>query len=416
MKKLARWYSDISIKRKLSVITTCVILAALLPIAGVTLGYEYRSARSVAAREVKVQTNIIRDNTAAALAFRDQSAATEVLDTLRASPNVTQAVLMLPDGSLFAHYTRDGSTSLLAGLPDQREQDILGEDSIQVSRSVQLKNQTVGWLVLQSSLDELHARIRLYALFVLLNTLVALGFAHWLAQRLITGITRPLSRLVNLTQDVARTEDYSLREVVESRDEIGELSQAFNAMLQHIHDRDLRLNQLAYRDNVTGLTNRHYFKERAEQAVTQALNAGSRCGLMFIDLDRFKVVNDTLGHDVGDELLQVVALRLSSLLRSCDVVCRIGGDEFAVIYENIHDLSGMTTVAQKMVDTLAQAVPLRGQSVFIGASIGISVCPDNASSMSELLRCADVAMYHAKAQGRGQVCVYEMAAQAVVSA
>jgi len=220
----------------------------------------------------------------------------------------------------------------------------------------------------------------------------------------------------HLTHNVTRNEDYTLREVVESKDEIGELSQAFNTMLSHIHDRDVRLNQLAYRDSLTGLTNRHYFKERAEQAVTNALNNGTRCGLMFIDLDRFKAVNDTLGHEVGDELLQVVALRLNSLLRNSDVVCRIGGDEFAVIFENIHELSGMMAVAQKMVHMLAQAVPLRGQDVFIGASIGISVCPDNASNMSDLLRCADVAMYQAKSKGRGQVSIYEMAGDQMVSA
>jgi diguanylate cyclase (GGDEF)-like protein len=261
--------------------------------------------------------------------------------------------------------------------------------------------------VLESSLDELHERIGIYALFIALSTLVALGLAHMLARYLIASITRPLSRLVTLTHDVASREDYTLREMVESRDEIGALSHAFNTMLSHIHDRDVRLNHLAYRDNVTGLTNRHYFKERAEQAVGNALLKGSLCCLMFIDLDRFKAVNDTLGHEVGDELLYVVAQRLSSLLRNHDVVCRIGGDEFAVILENVKNIDSVKTVAQKMVQALAQAVRLHGQDIFIGASIGISTCPDHAHSVTELLRCADVAMYQAKGQGRGQFCVYD---------
>jgi diguanylate cyclase (GGDEF)-like protein len=243
-------------------------------------------------------------------------------------------------------------------------------------------------------------------LFIVLSTLVALIFAHVLARRLIASITRPLSRLVTLTHNVAAQEDYTLRETVESRDEIGDLSQAFNTMLSHIHERDVRLNQLAYRDNVTGLFNRHYFKERAEQALGNTLRYGSNFCLMFIDLDRFKAVNDTLGHEVGDELLMEVAQRLSGLLRNNDVVCRIGGDEFAVVLENVKDFDGMCAKAEKMVRALEKAVFLRGQEVFIGASIGISICPDHATTVTELLRCADLAMYQAKAQGRGQYCVY----------
>ena len=407
MTRLQRWFRDLPIERKLSAITTCVVLAALLPIAIAALSYEYRAALRAGVLEIQVQASIIRDNTAAALAFRDQTAATEVLDTLRASSTIVQAVLTLPDDSIFAHYTRGGTKLSPALAQLQAEQEIITANSILVSRRVYLKNQVVGSLMMEANLNELHDRIRFYALFMALGTLAALGFAHWLARRLIASITHPLSRLVTLTHKVASSEDYTLREVVESHDEIGELSQAFNTMLSHIHDRDMRLNQLAYRDNVTGLTNRHYFKERAEEAVAKAMRSGSHCGLMFIDLDRFKAVNDTLGHEVGDELLQVVAQRLSSLLRKSDVVCRIGGDEFAVILEDVKEYSDMTTIAEKMVRALAQAVPLRGHDVFIGASIGISVFPDHANSMSELLRCADVAMYQAKSQGRGQCCIYK---------
>jgi diguanylate cyclase (GGDEF)-like protein len=406
MKPLARWFRDLPIERKLSVITTCVVLAALLPIVGVTLGYEYFAVRRAALQEVQVQANIIRDNTAAALAFRDQGSATEVLDTLRASPSVVQAVLSLPDGSRFAQYRRAGSEFDPTMAQRQSDQETITGDDIQVSRSVQLKGQAVGWLVVKSSLDELHNRIWFYALFIVLSTLVALIFAHVLARRLIASITRPLSRLVTLTHNVAAQEDYTLRETVESQDEIGDLSQAFNTMLSHIHERDVRLNQLAYRDNVTGLFNRHYFKERAEQALGNTLRYGSNFCLMFIDLDRFKAVNDTLGHEVGDELLKEVAQRLSGLLRNNDVVCRIGGDEFAVILENVKDLDGMCGKAGKMVRALEKAVILHGQEVFIGASIGISICPDQATTVTELLRCADLAMYQAKAQGRGQYCVY----------
>lgn len=404
--KLKDWFHNQSIQHKLSGITAVVIVAALLPIGSVTLGYEYHAIRKAALEEVQIQADIIRNNAAAAVAFQDPVAATEVLATLRASPSIAQAMLFLPDGSAFAHYTH--SDIVPGPLPEEQRADSATASwkSILVVRSVHLKSQMVGWLVIESNLNAFYVRMQLYAAVILLCTLAGLALAQWLARRLISRITEPLSRLVALTHHVADQKDYTLRETVESKDEIGDLSQAFNTMLSHIHERDVRLNQLAYYDSVTGLANRHYFKERAEQAVGNALRYGSRCCLMFIDLDRFKAVNDSLGHDVGDELLQAVAQRLSTTLRNNDVVCRIGGDEFAVILENVKNVNDVARLAQKMIDALEESFSLRGQDISIGASIGISVCPEHADSMADLLRCADIAMYQAKSLGRGQFRTY----------
>jgi diguanylate cyclase (GGDEF)-like protein len=404
--KLQDWFHNQSIQRKLSGITAAVIVAALLPIGSVTLGYEYHAIRKAALEEVQIQADIIRDNAAAALAFQDSAAATEVLRTLRASPTISRAILFLPNGDAFSHFNR---ASIAPGyLPKEQMADSATTSwkNIVVVRSVHLQSQAVGWLVIESSLNAFYVRLQLYAMVILFCTLVGLGLALLLARRLITRITEPLSRLVALTHHVARDKDYTLREPVESTDEIGDLSQAFNTMLSHIHERDVRLNQLAYYDNVTGLANRHYFRERAEQAVGNALRYGSRCCLMFIDLDRFKAVNDSWGHDVGDELLRAVAQRLSKTLRNNDVVCRIGGDEFAVILENVKNLSDVPPLAQKMINALTEPFLLRDKDISIGASIGISTCPEHADSMADLLRCADIAMYLAKSRGRGQYCVY----------
>lgn len=404
--KLQDWFHNQSIQYKLSGITAVVIVAALLPIGSVMLGYEYHAIRKAALEEVQIQADIIRNNAAGALAFQDPVTAAEVLGTLRASPSVAQAMLFLPDGRSFAHYTP--SDTAPGPLPQEQRVDSATASwkSILVVRSVHLKSQMVGWLVIESSLNAFYVRIQLYAAVIILCALAGLALAQWLARRLITRITEPLSRLVALTHHVADQKDYTLRETVESKDEIGDLSQAFNTMLSHIHERDVRLNQLAYYDSVTGLANRHYFKERADQAVGNALRYGGRCCLMFIDLDRFKAVNDSLGHDVGDELLQAVAQRLRTTLRNNDVVCRIGGDEFAVILENVQNVNDVARLAQKMIDALEKSFLLRGHGISIGASIGISVCPDHADSMAELLRCADIAMYQAKAQGRGQFRSY----------
>lgn len=404
--KFKDWFRDQSIQRKLSGITAMVILAAMLPIVSVTLGYEYHAVRQGALKELQVQADIIRDNAAAALAFRDLSAATEVLDTLRSSPNISRAVLLLPDGSFYAQYVPNGKSSNVLSVANLADGETISWSSMGVVRRAYLKQEPVGWLLIESSLDTFYVRIQWYAMVIFFSTLAGVGCALWLARRLIARIVEPLSRLVTLTHHVASKEDYTLRETVESQDEIGGLSQAFNTMLSHIHERDVRLNQLAYYDNVTGLANRHYFKERAEQAVGNALRYGGRSCLMFIDLDRFKAVNDTLGHEMGDELLRAVAQRLTKTLRNNDVVCRIGGDEFAVILENVKSLNDVGLLAQKMVQILAQPFVLDGHEALIGGSIGISACPDHAHTMAELLHCSDIAMYQAKALGRGQFCIY----------
>ncbi|HEX5393837.1 MAG TPA: EAL domain-containing protein [Rhodocyclaceae bacterium] len=401
--KIGEWFANRSIQAKLGIINSLVILAALLPIVGITLGYEYFAVRQAMLEELQVQANIVRDSSAAAMAFRDQQAAGEVLETLRASPNVVQAALVLPDGALYASYAKEGiGFSLAADNASDLDSQRILNDSIRISRTIHLKKAFVGNLVVESSLDAFYERMAFYFLVILVTTLGGLVLANRLSRYLKTSITGPLSRLVALTHHVSVNQDYTQLPVIETKDEIGGLSRAFNEMLSNIQERDSRLNKLAYFDNVTGLANRHYFKERAEQAVENALRYDSRCCLMFIDLDDFKIVNDTMGHHVGDQLLYEVAQRLSRSFRGNDVVCRIGGDEFAVILENVKDVNVVETLAQKLIAALVQPLHLQGADVVVGASIGIGVCPDNATTTPDLLRIADAAMYQAKASGKNQ--------------
>jgi diguanylate cyclase (GGDEF)-like protein len=206
---------------------------------------------------------------------------------------------------------------------------------------------------------------------------------------------------------VTEHQDYTLpREVNDSNDEVGSLSRAFDDMLSRIQERDIKLSQMAYYDNVTRLTNRHYFMERLDQAVRNSQRYGTRCCLMFIDLDNFKTVNDSYGHDVGDELLREVASQLTAVLRDNDVVCRIGGDEFAVIIENNKDMLGPGILAQKIIAKLSTPMVLQGKDVHIGASIGLSGCPENAITAANLMRTADAAMYKAKEGGKNCFRIY----------
>ena len=163
-----------------------------------------------------------------------------------------------------------------------------------------------------------------------------------------------------------------------------------------------RAEFLATRDALTGLPNRVLLHDRLEQSVFNAARHHTGFGFMFIDLDRFKTINDSLGHQVGDELLKRVALRLTACVRATDTVARLGGDEFAVILENLgnDDSEGAQAVAEKMIAAMGAPMLIDNQHLSTSCSIGISVYPTDGKDSAALMKNADVAMYYAKEKGR----------------
>jgi diguanylate cyclase (GGDEF)-like protein len=173
---------------------------------------------------------------------------------------------------------------------------------------------------------------------------------------------------------------------------------------------DTMLHQ-ALHDGLTGLANRALFTDRIQHALTQGRRRGTVCGVIFIDLDRFKTVNDSLGHASGDDLLVAVARRIDQSLRSADTAARLGGDEFAVLLEDLNSADEAVLVAERVIEALSTPVVVAGREVYVRASLGIAVGRDDAD---ELLRRADVAMCRAKADGQGRHRVFEESMQAEV--
>jgi len=195
------------------------------------------------------------------------------------------------------------------------------------------------------------------------------------------------------------------RDELESRvqERTQELATA-NAQLQdEIFERmqtEQRIWHLAHHDSLTGLPNRALLQDRLSQAITQASRRDSRVAVMFLDLDRFKSINDTLGHAIGDELLKNIAERLRNAVRGVDTVSRLGGDEFVVVLNEIGSLDDAVMVAEKIISALAPVVYISGHALQTTPSIGISIYPDDGAEAMQLMRNADTAMYHAKAVGR----------------
>jgi diguanylate cyclase (GGDEF)-like protein/PAS domain S-box-containing protein len=171
------------------------------------------------------------------------------------------------------------------------------------------------------------------------------------------------------------------------------------AAIQLQHDAR-RLEFLAHHDTLTGLPNRAMFSERAREAVAHARRHQKTAALLFIDLDNFKTVNDTLGHDIGDTLLKVISSRLRASVRGDDFIARIGGDEFCVLLQDIADPREAAAVAQKLLHELGKSYRIGEHSVHSGASIGIACVPQDGDDVATLLRLADLAMYRAKELGR----------------
>ncbi|MGH8733897.1 MAG: diguanylate cyclase domain-containing protein, partial [Burkholderiales bacterium] len=181
---------------------------------------------------------------------------------------------------------------------------------------------------------------------------------------------------------------------------LSELERAVAERTAELEEAKARAQHLADHDALTGLPNRRLLEDRLTQALALSYRNRKNTAVMFVDLDRFKNINDSLGHSVGDQLLKDVAQRLVKQLRVGDTICRIGGDEFVVVLPEIKRSSDLAHVAQKVIEHLSQPVTIEERELIVTPSIGIAVFPDDGRDAESLIRNADAAMYHAKELGR----------------
>jgi diguanylate cyclase (GGDEF)-like protein len=246
------------------------------------------------------------------------------------------------------------------------------------------------------------------ALLIFTGLLMAGGaFVVW-------DVASAISRAANLAT-TAKLAD--LPTTPTRKDEIGTLMSSFAKMLATIEQQTdeinrfpKRLDQLArqaFRDSLTSMPNRALFMDRLSHALTRTERRGEQLAVLFLDLDRFKVVNDSLGHSVGDQLLVGVSQRLAACLRPEDTIARLGGDEFAILLEDVKDDRGPTSVADRLTAELQQPFKVEGREVIITVSIGIAMSTAKRMTPEDILRDADLAMYHAKGKGKARYEVFD---------
>jgi len=391
--------------------------------------YQQRNARDALVDNVSGQARLMALYSEAALTFSNRS---DVLDVLNKGqlPSLQQGAVYMADGEMFATVQRDvqGSLPNRLALPVTAATEISDEQLYLVQPIGRDGDNPIGYLALQVSLRELNAASQRSLLLLLLigAALIAVSFA--LALRLQRYISGPILNLARLTSQVSTRNDFTLRAPVQGEDEIARLARGFNHMLDVIGEREqardraeaaLRdsknnlehavqeLHHLANYDSLTELPNRSLCMDRISNALMRASREHDQVAIIFLDLDHFKEVNDSLGHGIGDELLKSAADRLQDCLRRGDTLARLGGDEFVLVLEELHDDLNVITVLNKIIARFADAFHISGYVVSTTVSMGVAIFPSDGRDVHTLMRNADTAMYKAKELGRNTYQFYQ---------
>ena len=215
-------------------------------------------------------------------------------------------------------------------------------------------------------------------------------------------INIPINEIIKKIENIITNGDYSQKLDINQNDEFGILATKFNEMAKQIRSRENALDAMVKQDILTKIPNRVMFNDRLKDALSRAKRLNTKIAVYFIDLDEFKVINDTLGHDLGDKLLIKVANNLIQVMRQNDLLARIGGDEFNVLVEDLESVVVAEQIAKKLIKQLSLPVTIDNQEIKITGSVGVAIYPIDAKNSITLLKNADLAMYDAKNDGKNR--------------
>ncbi len=216
----------------------------------------------------------------------------------------------------------------------------------------------------------------------------------------------PLQSLLVNTHKMEKGAKLDIEDLT-SKDEMGYLLSRFYKMNEIVHARTVNLTHEAHHDKLTGLLNRSNISDEIKSAIERSIESKKKCAIMFLDLNKFKELNDTMGHYVGDVILQKTASRLNDSIRKDDKVFRLGGDEFVVLVNNINSVLDIDLITSKISNAFKQPVTIQGKSHTISTSIGVSIGPDNSSDPDELLKYSDIAMYSSKKDSQSVYTLFD---------
>ena len=398
-----------------SAFSVLAAIAALLVFAMAALAFVGLRSELIDADSARIAG--LADSLVRPLSVADRYEAERLLHAWVANTGASSAVVLDAAGDVvtvsgagYGHgYSADAAVGSTAGLSEVRIGSAVRDDDVRV-----------GLVSATFTLDAVYHRIVLAAASLLLLAMLTLLLGRYVLKRLAIRILRPLADLAAVADAVARSPDRGQRAIEGGPREVADLARAFNTMLDVLQNKsealdrktrqsalaEAELGRLTLIDSMTHLANRAGFLQELPRVAERAQQDGSNIAVVHLDLDDFKVINDSLGHEIGDRLLQAVAERLSARRRDGDSICRVGGDEFALILASITSLRTAVDVVVTMLSALTETYDIDGRNLHIRASAGIALYPAQTEDLANLVRFADLAMHQAKSAGKNDYCVY----------
>jgi diguanylate cyclase (GGDEF)-like protein len=372
--------------------------------AGVLIYYESLDAQKYQQDKLVLMSSVISPSLTAAIVFNDIDTINELL------------VPTVKTEGVFATYVYNNKGKLITKIHGRSLHEKALKDEDKIETPLVLEGEIQGTLIFYVDDSVIDKKMSFYIKLVaqlLIGTLFISLILSFFLSRLIT---RPLTQLINIAKKVNNNNDYTIRAPYHSADEVGDLTNCFNAMLDTVEYREhvlestvidrtkeleevnKQLHYQAHEDTLSGLPNRRSFYALLNNNIVNK----QEFALLFIDLDGFKLINDSLGHDYGDLLLQQVSKRIVNCVRADDFVARIGGDEFTIVLNDVANEVQIDKIINKILSSFDNAFTLKNEHVFASASIGVTLSPRDANNVDALIANADQAMYESKRKGKNR--------------
>ncbi|WP_293268824.1 EAL domain-containing protein [Neptunomonas sp.] len=408
-KPVSRIKKASSIGNKLLIMLVGISTLSAVITASVLFVNEWFAATNEQHKNLTSIAEVLSPNLITAVMFDDQLTVSELIKPLENRHEIIYSHVSKLDKSIVSNV---GNSTLYQGLAANLNEYMV------IKQSLVFEDQDYGELLIMADKSYVENRSEFYFHFLVVLILANFVICLIISLRLRKRFVSPIIQLASLAKKVSSNRDYSLRAKKITNDEIADLTGYFNQMLKAIEERDqylesqvlvrtqeiemanknLRLQ--AYNDSLTGLPNRHYFYEQLQRTIDFSNRYNLKFSLIFIDLDNFKEINDTLGHDYGDLLLVEASKRLVECVRETDTVARLGGDEFTLIIQDLSANERIKAVAENILKSLTKSFQLEDERVFVSGSIGVTVYPQHGDNVEELVKHADQAMYESKHAGR----------------
>ena len=355
----------------------------------------------------EVIATMLSHSAIASVAFMDRKRAQQELKVFRSLKDVRFACLYNSQlkEPLAVFNDHDVVKRKCNGFPAE-DFTISNRHEISIHKVLTRNGVRVGSLYVVISSSELIDQRKNMVLVLIISSLISCALALSLTSKLSVSLYKPILVLDKTSKDIARKRDWSLRATKYSNDELGGLVDTFNSMIDIIERDQTELRRLAYYDPLTAIPNRRLLEHKIYTAIARSRRQKKNFAVIFIDLDDFKWVNDTLGHDQGDILLKSITERMSSCMRAEDTLARFGGDEFVILAELLNEQKEVEHICDRVLGALKEPIPLKEESYFAKVSLGVVYADSTSRDMFELLKKADIALYEAKKRGKNQYQIY----------